>query len=196
MTTPGIGHNSGALQGRSWRAHCWRKARSGLIGKRMPVEVVRRRVARAQELGLAYPQYASILAGSGRDIIGFLFTCDGMGLRLARRLEMPETVQQKLASLRSCQLTALAPEGELPEEFRAELQQVSGLAFAACGTSPASPSWTVARARISEILVPSGLPADGVVMIGHGGEEAGWAEAAGLARFLPAGSYFTEQTRS
>lgn len=192
MTTPGIGHNSHAFQGRSWRAHCWGKARAGLMGKRMPIEVVRRRVARARELGMAYPQYAAILAGSGRDIVGFLFTCDGMGLRLARQLEMPETVAQKLSALRGCQLTAFAPEGEAPAAFRAELQQVSGLAFAGCGAPPADLSWTVARARISEILVPAGLPADGVVMIGTLPAEAGWAEAAGLARFLPARQYFLD----
>jgi len=190
---PGIGHNSGAVLGRSWRAHCWRKARVGLIGRRLPIEVVRRRVARAQDLGLAYPQYAAILAGSGRDVIGFLFTCDGMGLRLARRLEMPETVQQKLSALRSCTLAAFSPDGEQPGSFRTELQQVAGVAFASCGPAPAPrASWTLARARLSEILVRADLPADGVVLIGADTDAVApaWAEAAGLARFLTATEYF------
>ena len=59
------------------------RARRELL-PRLPLEVVRRRVARARQLGLAYPQYAAILLGTGRDIVAFLFTDGGLRLRLER----------------------------------------------------------------------------------------------------------------
>ncbi|MEM7238801.1 MAG: hypothetical protein AAF501_13400, partial [Pseudomonadota bacterium] len=82
---PGIGHNLGPPiePGRSFRRFAWAKARRELLPK-LPLEVLRRRVARARDLGLAYPQYASILLGTGRDVIAFLFTADAVGLRVAR----------------------------------------------------------------------------------------------------------------
>ena len=50
---PGIGHNQGPPleAGFSWRKHVWTKARKELLPK-LPLEVIRRRVARAQELGV------------------------------------------------------------------------------------------------------------------------------------------------
>ena len=49
----GIGHNGGPTMepGYGWRKHSWTKAREALLPK-LPIEVVRRRVARAAELGL------------------------------------------------------------------------------------------------------------------------------------------------
>ena len=60
-----IGHNNGPAmgQGRGWRTYCWRAARRELL-PHMPLNVVRRRVKRAAELGLAYPAYARIHATS------------------------------------------------------------------------------------------------------------------------------------
>ena len=62
----GIGHNQGPpIDGAlSWRRFAWKKARAVLVPRR-PIEVVRRRVRRATQLGLEYPQYASILLGTG-----------------------------------------------------------------------------------------------------------------------------------
>jgi hypothetical protein len=100
---PGIGHNQGPPleSGRSWRAHCWKAARRELL-PRLPLEVVRRRVARARQLGLAYPQYASILLGTGRDIVAFLFTQEGLRLRLERELALPRPIADKLIALERC----------------------------------------------------------------------------------------------
>ena len=54
---PGIGHNQGPPLDAavSWRRHVWKKARKDLLPK-LPLEVIRRRVRRAAELGLEYPQ--------------------------------------------------------------------------------------------------------------------------------------------
>lgn len=107
-TTPGIGHNSGPAFDQGWRRYAWKRARKELVGARVPVEIVRIRVRRAAELGLAYPAYASILLGSGRDITGFLFTVDGLQLRLRRRLEMPAEVRERVQALK-CERLVLSP---------------------------------------------------------------------------------------
>lgn len=189
---PGIGHNGAPRSDpdHAWRTHCWRRSRAELIGQRLPLEVLKRRVARARELGLAYPAYASILLGSGRDIIGFLFTCDALGLRLRRRLEMPRAVQAQLAGLVRCDRLVIAPEAEDPQAFRAELQEVSALPFAGAGRPPRpSAGWSESAAAIREILAQPGLPSQSVVMIGTDPREAAWADAANLARFLPASAW-------
>lgn len=153
MTTgikPGIGHNR--APGNGWQRYCWNKARKELLGH-VPLEIVRSRMRRAKQLGLAYPQYASILTGTGRDVVGFLFTAEGLRLKLARQLEMPEDVRQKLHGLIGCKRLALSPEEEIPSEFVQELETVAGVEFAGCGRSPASgANWGSARQRILDVL--------------------------------------------
>ena len=116
---PGIGHNR--APGNGWQRYCWGRARKELIGH-VPLEIVRMRMRRAKELGLAYPQYASILMGTGRDVIGFLFTAEGLQLKLAQRLELPAEVREKLHGLIGCKMLALSPEAEVPADFLEELQ--------------------------------------------------------------------------
>ncbi len=188
-----IGHNNGPSMKTDlgWQQHCWGKARKNLIGKAIPIEVVRMRIKRARELGLAYPQYASILLGTGRDIVGFLFTVDGLHLRLRKRLEMPDFVRDKLQSLDKCTLTALAPSGEAPDAFRMELQQVAGAPFASSAAQPeAGASWPKARCAIRAALDPLKLPGDAVVMIGTRDVEKQWAAAGKMARFIAASDYY------
>lgn len=189
----GIGHNDGPSLdgGRGFRRYAWKKARKELIGARVPVEIVRLRVRRAQALGLAYPQYASILLGSGRDITGFLFTVGGLQLRLARELEAAPAVAEKLRRLEGAGRMALSPPEEPAEAFRAELEAATGARIEAAAPAPErGASWGLARARVLAALAPLRLPRDAVVMIGEGEEEERWAEAARLARFLPGETYF------
>ncbi len=188
----GIGHNNGpqAAAGAGFRRHCWKKARAGLV-RTVPLEIVRIRMRRAKELGLAYPQYASILTGSGRDVIAFLFTHEGLRLKLARRLEMPDPVRQKLADLIRCDRLALAPEGEVPTEFLTELSEVSGLSFQGCGRMPGA-GWGRAREDILATLQPLGLPPAGVVLIGSRDAEHQWCTAARLGGYLKQQAYFTD----
>ena len=193
----GIGHNStpSTKTGLGWQRHCWTKARKDLLGKAIPVEIVRMRIKRAHELGLAYPQYASIMLGTGRDIVGFLFTVDGLHLRLRKRLEMPDHVQDKLQSLRKCSLMAFAPSGENPDAFRRELQQVAGTPFAAASPEPEGDiNWPTARNAIRAALDPLKLPSDAVVMIGTREAEKQWAAAGKIARFIPASAYYSAST--
>ncbi|QHQ33753.1 hypothetical protein [Algicella marina] len=188
----GIGHNKGpSLEpGAGWRRYAWKRARQSLMKEAVPLEIVRLRMRRAKELGLAYPQYASILRGTGRDVTAFLFTCDGLGLRLRRRLEMPQPVRDKLGGLIRTDLLALAPEGEVPEEFRAELEDVSGLRFAAAGVA-APTGWRASAEAVRSVLGPLKLAGDAVVLIGEN-EAAGLVVAGKLAGHLQREAYFGE----
>lgn len=186
---PGIGHNQGPPLdgGRSWRAYAWARARRELV-PRLPLEVVRRRVARARQLGLAYPQYAAILLGSGRDIVAFLFTDGSLQLRLERQLAMPQRVAQKLAALERCDRLLMA-RGDLDALRRGLAER--RIPFAAVAPAPPrQAAWSEGRAAIRAALDPRRLPGDAVVMVGTSPEERVWADAASLASFLSAESYF------
>lgn len=162
------------------------------MGNKVPLEIVRIRVKRAQALGLSYPQYASVLMGSGRDIVGFLFTVDGLQLRLRQRLELPDQVRTKLGAIGDCGLLAMAPSGEPPEAFRLELSDVSGAEFVHAGRPPeVNASWSATRDAIRSTLDPLKLSSKSVVMIGGRGFEEDWALAGNLAKFIPSESYFS-----
>lgn len=189
---PGIGHNQGPPldAGHSWRKHVWKKARKELLPK-LPLEVIRRRVARAKELGLEYPAYASILLGTGRDIVGFLFTCDALGLRLEKSVEIPDSVAAKLTAVKATHLLA-AEEAAGPDEIAKHLVAEHKLAIAGTAAlpDPDRVPWTAGRAAIRAALDPLKLPSDTVVMIGTRAHERDWADAAKLAKFLPSDNYF------
>ncbi|MEM7490452.1 MAG: hypothetical protein AAF390_15135, partial [Pseudomonadota bacterium] len=93
---PGIGHNSRQdFDGYTGRLHQWRRARTALLGKALPLEVVRMRVRRAAALGLDYGTYASVRATTGRDIVALLFSSNALGM--IRRAEMDAARAAKLA---------------------------------------------------------------------------------------------------
>ncbi|MEO1688747.1 MAG: hypothetical protein AAFU61_12660 [Pseudomonadota bacterium] len=189
---PGIGHNKGpALEpGHGFRKVAWGKARAALL-PRLPLEVLKRRVKRAQELGLAYPAYASILAGTGRDVVAFLFTSHALGLRLARAVEVPERDAARLREITGARRLLLGPEREdasrLAEALGAERRIVFDLAEPAPALEAPLPE---GRAAVQALLTPLKLPADGVVMVGDRAAERDWAEAARLGRFLSRQAYF------
>lgn len=189
----GIGHNQGPPieSAISWRRHAWARARRELL-PRLPLEVVRRRVRRAAELGLEYPQYASILMGTGRDIVGFLFTCDALGLRLERAVRVPDGVRAKLGRISGCDQLFAAEAPVDPAPIAAALARDQGLVFARAVAlpEPAAP-WAAGRAAIRAALAPLKMPSDAVVMIGSAPHQRGWADAARLAKFVPAEQFFT-----
>ena len=189
---PGIGHNQGPPldAGHGFRRFAWKKARTELM-PRLPIEILKRRVARAKQLGLEYPQYASILLGTGRDIVGFLFTCNALGLRLEKSIDLPRTVQAKLENLERCDRMLLSDAGDDPSALAKTLAHSARITFASSAKAPVEPaSWEDGRAAIRTALDPLKLPSDTVVMIGTRAEERAWADAARLARFLPAEQYF------
>lgn len=189
---PGIGHNAGPpLDGhQSFRRFAWKKARAELLPK-LPLEVLRRRVARAKQLGLAYPHYASILLGTGRDIVGFLFTCNSLGLQLERAITLPAVVETKLRNLKRCEKLLLSPTASNPAALAARLSEEARITFGRIVPAPAEPcKRPAARVALRAALDPLKLPPDTIVMVGTRAEERAWADAAELARFLPAEQYF------
>ncbi len=190
----GIGHNQGPPleAGRTWRLQCWKRARAALL-PRLPVEVVRRRVARARELGLAYPDYAAILLGAGRDIVGFLFTCDAIGMRLQRgeAVTLPPDRAARLRAIAGAERVLLTDPGTDPARVAEVLAAGPELAFAGFGPMPhegAAPR--VGGDALRAVLGPLGLPPRATVMVGTRAVERDWAEAARTARFLSAEAYF------
>lgn len=189
-----IGHNGGPPldPGRRWRAVAWGKARADLV-KHLPIEIVRRRVARARQLGLAYPAYAAILMGTGRDIVGFLFTAEAIGLRLERETRLAEAAERKLREIDPTPRLLLGPP-VAPAALR-ETLAARGLDFAAVSPAPRpeAPDGD-GRSAIRALLDPLRLPGDAIVMVGARPDERRWAEAARLARFIAAPVYFAPQT--
>lgn len=185
---PGIGHNQGPPlhAGHGFRVHAWKKARAKLMPK-LPLEVLKRRVARAKALGLAYPAYASILLGTGRDVIGFLFTANAIGLRLERG-SLPAERVEALTAIQAARLLMVPGVGDVP---RAQAALPPNL-MAHIGPGPI-PRATAATARraIRALLEPGKMPSDAVILIGTEPSERDWADAARLAKFLPAESYFS-----
>lgn len=61
----GIGHNNGPpLDSVSWGTYCWQKANKRAWAN-PPIEVIRIRMKRAQELGMTYREYTAIIMDRG-----------------------------------------------------------------------------------------------------------------------------------
>ncbi|MGZ9811135.1 hypothetical protein ACXN5S_11780 [Pseudoroseicyclus sp. H15] len=177
----GLGHNGGPSldAGFTWRRHAWAKARRDLLPT-LPLEVVRRRVARAGELGLPYKTYAGIRASTGRDVIGFLFSTNALRI-LKAGAAPPEEVAEKLEEIEGAARIGLARAPVLPEALLPLLDAAHPAPRPFAG-------WGEMRGRMGEAL--GGRPGDACVLVGDTGEERLWAEAGRLAGYLGAERYF------
>ena len=175
----GLGHNGGPTLegGTSWRRFVWTKARADLMPK-LPLEVARRRVRRAAELGIDYKSYAGIRAATGRDIIALIFSDNA--LRLLREGQLPDEVSAKLDALRNVDGLGMAHPPLTPAAMAA-CHEVIRRAARAPGLSQ---SWRETRQSVLDLK--QDLPGDGVVVIGATSLERDWSEAGRLAGFLHA----------
>ncbi|MDT8855328.1 hypothetical protein RNZ50_09925 [Paracoccaceae bacterium Fryx2] len=178
----GPGHNGGPAlgPGLGWQRHCWTKARADLL-PHLPLEVLRGRVRRAQDLGLDYKTYASVRAATGHDVLAFLFSSNALRV-FAPAPEVPQDRALKLASVQAGRI-GLA-QGRL---------QVADLAAAAGGLLEAAhpapqplATFSAARDRLRAALGP--LPGDRVILVGD--MEREWCAAGRLAAYLPAERFF------
>ncbi|MEM7643988.1 MAG: hypothetical protein AAF366_15890 [Pseudomonadota bacterium] len=178
--TPGIGHNSRQdFDGYTGRLHQWRRARTALLGKALPLEVVRMRVRRAAALGLDYGTYASVRATTGRDIVALLFSSNALGM--LRRAEMDAVCAAKLARV----------EAALGGLIHAPLVVESVAPLDWADRAPGFQlSWSDMSARLRGVLQEKGLPPDGVLMVGDTAFEASWCPAAKAAGYLSGERYF------
>ena len=121
--TPAIGHNQGPplnLSG-SWSGYCWSRARREAWDN-PPIEVVRRRLRRADELGLTYRQYAAVLLNTGVRSEALVFDLSAIAQTRPRSRplapsplvpsldEIIERMAAKLRTLRNCKVLAAAEE--------------------------------------------------------------------------------------
>lgn len=183
----GLGHNGGPTlaAGGGWRRYAWTRARAELL-PRMPIEVVRLRVRRAQELGIDYKSYASIRAGTGRDVVALLFSSNA--LRIGPKLvTLPGAEAGKLQAVKHAQRLAAV---HRPLDPRAVSGANAGLIEAATQAPTLADGWAATREKLAEITGGRGLPSDAVVVIGDTALEAEWAVAGRMAGYLPAEAYF------
>jgi hypothetical protein len=186
----GPGHNRGpSLEGgTTWRAHCWRRARTELLPV-LPLEVVRLRVRRAKEIGLDYRTYAGVRATTGHDIVAFLFSTNA--LRVLRDGQAVEAARKdKLARLTRVGTMIAAQPPVDPDRLR-QLLAGQGIAVQATVRAPGlTDGWSATRGILSGLLREARHPADRVLVIGDTALEAGWAGAARMAGYLQADRYF------
>lgn len=182
--TAGVGHNSGRViePGTTWRTHVWTKARKELLPN-LPIEVVRRRVARAKELGLPYRTYAGLRACNGRDLVGFLFSSNA--LRVFRQGEaLPDNRKDHLERLVNCSRIAMAHTPVAPAQFMPPIDQ-------AFDAPTLKQSWSDAGSHLRLELSVAAGSADRVVMVAETGLEREWAEAARMAGVLSGEAVFS-----
>ena len=179
----GIGHNNGPTmdRGAGWRRYAWKRARADLLPK-MPIEVVRRRVKRARELGLDYKAYAGIRAATGRDVIALLFSSNALNLMRDARAAPDRAAY--LADLRQTKLLSLV---HPPFDPISVLERNKVLDAAAKAPGVFVP-WSETRRRVLELK--GNLPSDGIVVIGETQLEREWSEAGRLAGYVDAARYF------
>lgn len=184
-----LGHNNGPTMeaGFAWRKHSWAKARADLLPN-LPIEVLRKRVARAKELGLPYKTYASVRAASGHDVVGFLFSNNA--LRMLRDGQaMPETRAAKLASVKATH-AALTHRPIDPDALLAQLR-AQGVPIGIATQAPHfAARWSDITAAVQAPLKAAGLPKDGVLVIGDTAHERDWSQAGKLAGFLSSDQFF------
>ena len=181
----GPGHNNGPTMesGGSWRRYAWHRARAELMPT-LPLEVVRRRVARARELGLDYKAYAGIRAATGRDIIAVIFSSNA--LRLARTTALIDAERQrKLSKTIGVEALALVH----PPFDVGQVTKVNAIISRADRAPGFGETWAQTRARVLELK--GILPADGVLVIGETALEREWTEVGRLAGFVYADRYFS-----
>lgn len=177
---PGIGHNSGQdFNGYTGRLHQWRRARHDLLKGTMPIEVVRLRVRRAAQLGLDYSTYASVRAGTGRDILALLFSSNA--LRMIRTANMAQDRADKLAQV--------AAERGVLVHAPGSLDVAPPLDWAERAPTFCD-NWTQTRASLVQTLRDHRLPADAVLLVGDTAFEASWCATARAAGYLSADRYF------
>ncbi len=177
-----IGHNGGPSMepGVAWRSHCWRKARSDLLPV-LPIEVVRIRVRRAQDLGLEYKTYASVRAATGHDLVAFLFSSNA--LRISRGCETIGAEHGAKLRAMDCGRIGLATAPLTPEAMarNAVLDATYAAPYALAGFAQTRDALRAALGKIAS---------DRVLLVGDLPLERDWCAAGRLAGYVPAAQFF------
>lgn len=193
--TPRLGHNQGPpLQPvTSYHLHGWRKAHRK-AWKSPPIEIVRRRVRRAGELGLDYRRYTSILLDRGCTPEALTFESAGALMATANGavsldrtgLILPHAgVVEKLSTLERCRVFVVGRESGAA----AAVEQLNAL----CGNVITAFRQCLDAERaetILELLRGHRIAPSACVLIGAGAAARMWKPTATLGAFVPATRYF------
>ena len=180
----GIGHNSGQVDapGHAFRRFAWTKARAALLPT-LPIEVVRLRVKRAQDLGLPYRTYAGIRASTGHDLIGFMFSSNA--LRVLRDADaIPDLHAEKLSRIMADRTALCQP--RVTADRLAQMPVID----AAHAAPAAHLSWAAMRDHLKAIARQRGHAADRFVIVGDTALERDWVAASGAAGWVAGEAYF------
>jgi hypothetical protein len=193
---PRLGHNQGPPLDpmQSWRLHCWKAAKKALF-RPLPLEVVRRRVARAARLGLAYRRYELLVLGGG-EIEAILFAGDTLVVTApyaGPASGLDARAIRKLAAVTGCRRLLLTG----PDRLDAVWTRCDDLAavFEAAIRVPSPGLLSAAPVKADRVALGAGLrsrtlPAGSVALIGSGAHGPAWVAGARLAGFVPASEYF------
>jgi len=176
---PPIGHNR-PPKSRSWTEFCWTKAQAE-AWKRPPIEVVRRRVAAAQKLGLSYRDYTAVLLDRGQYVRAIVFGWTGV-LAAADAPDLPAPgVLRKLAAIDRAKALIAPTASQNPDA-----ETLKRLSFGADQIIRGDRTSGLAAA-----LEARGLRTDAAVFVGATAVDRDDAAAAGFARFIWAANYFS-----
>lgn len=189
-----LGHNQGPPLDpmQSWRRHCWKSAKKQIF-RPLPLEVVRRRVARAAALGLAYRRYEQLVLGGG-EIEAMLFEGGTLVVtapyaRPAERLD-PDAIR-KLATVTGCRRLLLTGPAGMERVWSGGPQALIEAAIRVPTRHPLSaPPAKADRDALAAGLRRCALPAGSVALIGNGSHGPAWVAGARLAGFVPGEEYF------
>lgn len=141
------------------------------------------RVRRAAELGLDYKTYAGVRSTTGRDIIAFLFSSNGLRLDAAARVPAPEAAR----------LAMIAGAGRIALAQTTAPARLIAVNPGALDHAHAAPRPFAAFGQTAQVLRAAldRLPGDGVVLVASDAPwEAEWLAAGKLAALIPAARFF------
>lgn len=185
----GIGHNQGpSLLAGSWSGYCWTRARRE-VWDNPPIEVVRRRKRRADELGLTYRQYSGVLLDKGTRTEALVI--DLSRLETILHPAPLEGVAAKLKGLRNCKVLAAV---ETVGSVLDEINRMAGNVISDCAVYPragtARPGLDETLAPVLDMLARNVVAPAAAIMVGDGRHALSIASSARLARVFPYGAYF------
>lgn len=190
-----IGHNDGPPIGDVGEAagvarrYYWRRAHAA-AWRTPPVEIIQLRSRAAENVGLSYRDYTSILLNRGRRPCALVFSMRALLRARNGTLSPMPGVQRKLQRLgASSMLFVVARERE-------PLAQGASLIDGLCRGIKAHcllPETVAAAAQaVAGMLAEHGLPPGQALFVGESLEDERCAAAADVARFLWAWHYFSE----
>ena len=200
-----IGHNNGpplgdiSDVGGVLRLYYWRKAHKA-AWRTPPIEIVKLRYRAAEQLGISYKDYTSILLDRGRrpsaiffDLAGALVRSRNSEIDTGRdgTVTLMPGVRQKLRRLGDCSVFVITKSALARDTVEDCIRHVSD----SCGVKVTDHSIGEGTAldMVNGLLAKHRIPASQAVLIGDTVEAEKCAEAAKLARFFWAWHYFGEK---